>query len=89
MPELVDAVLLAATLRPARWTAETLAEDLGLDVEEVEAAIKVLRERKHIQKRRGSPKWGGKDRIRCTMAGEELCIAELRAQILEEEPSPD
>lgn len=82
MPNLADAILFVATLQPAQWTSELLAAELGLDRDDIDQAIVELRNRGMIQKRRGSPKWGGADRIRATKAGDSACVNTLRAQLL-------
>ncbi|NOY27290.1 MAG: hypothetical protein GXP62_15590 [Oligoflexia bacterium] len=83
MPDLTDAILFAATLQPAQWTSKLLAAELDLDQGDIDQAIVDLRNRGMIQKRRGSPKWGGADRIRATKAGDSACVDTLRAQLMD------
>ncbi len=84
MPNLADAVLLSATAWPGEKTAASLAKELDLDVTELEGVVKDLRKRGFVQKRRGSPKWGGLDRLRASKAGRNACRETLRAEILGE-----
>jgi len=81
MPDLTDAVLLAATAWPGTQTADSLAEDFGVSAKEIASAITDLRDRGLLQKKRGSPKWGGVDRLRASKAGREACRATLRREI--------
>lgn len=81
MPDLTDAVLLAATVWPGEKTAEILANEVKVNAKDVSSAVDALREKKLLQKRRGSPGWGGADRIRASKAGREACWALLKQEI--------
>jgi predicted HTH transcriptional regulator len=81
MPNLTDAVLLAATVWPGAETAQSLAKELDRNAREINAAIADLRERGLLQKRRGSPRWPGKDRLRSSKAGAAACKATLSSAI--------
>ncbi len=87
MPDLADAVLLAASLRPGASTAADLVEEHGWPLEDIQEAVAALRERRHLQQRRGNRAWGGVDRLRPSRAGEAACRATLRAEILGSEAS--
>lgn len=82
MPDLADAVLLAASLRPGERTAADLAQEHRWPLEDILEAVETLRERRHLQQRRGNRAWGGVDRLRPSKAGEAACRATLRAEIL-------
>jgi len=69
MPTLNDAILFAAASRPGDWTATSLALEIEPTKTEIEAAVERLRSAGHLQKRRGNPRWGGRDRLRASKAG--------------------
>ncbi len=81
MPDLPDAVLLAATAWPGTHTVDSLADELGCDVDELAGAVADLRGRDLLQKRRGSPKLVRIDRLRASKAGAAACRATLRREI--------
>jgi hypothetical protein len=87
MPDLADAVLLAASLNPGEHTAAVLADAQGWPLEDIEEAVTALRKRRHLQQRRGNRAWGGTDRLRPSKAGEAACRATLRAVILDSDGS--
>lgn len=87
MPDLADAVLLAISLHPGERTAADLADELEWPLDAIQEAVEALRERRHLQQRRGNRAWGGVDRLRPSKAGEAACRATLRAEILGAEGS--
>jgi DNA-binding transcriptional regulator PaaX len=78
MPTLNDAILFAAAARPGDWTATSLALEIEPTETEIQAAIHRLRTAGHLQKRRGNPRWGGRDRLRASKAGRAALRARLR-----------
>ena len=82
--DLDHAILLTATAWPSMYTTPLMAKDVGLEAGEVYAAVKQLRMRGLLQKRRGNAAWGGTDRLRPTKAGRAVCVARLRAEVLGE-----
>lgn len=82
MPDLADAVLLAASLRPGKRTTADLADEFEWPLDAIQEAVLALREHRHLQQRRGNRGWGGVDRLRPSKTGEEACRATLRAEIL-------
>lgn len=82
MPTLSDAVLLAAAAQPGDWTPADLARTLRPSEEEVTRAVQELRARGLLQKRRGNPDWGGRDRLRASKAGRAALRQVLRAELL-------
>jgi len=82
MPDLADAVLLAATAWPGTVVAGDLAVEVGRETEEITACVAELRAKGLLQKRRGSPLWSNTDRLRPTKAGVAACRVTLRREIL-------
>jgi len=82
VPDLADAVLLAAAAWPGEVIAEDLAVEVGREAQEVQACVAELRARGLLQKQRGNPAWGSTDRLRASKAGREACRRTLRGIIL-------
>ena len=84
MTDLDHAILLTVTAWPSMYTARLMAKDMGLEPGGVYAAVKQLRTRGMLQKRRGNAAWGGTDRLRPSKAGRAVCVERLRAEVLGE-----